>query len=177
VSGHVRTCLLRLPDLRLDNVMETRQSAAQNAADELSLAMIGDVSSRYGAAIAVLALLQMALSCGFYGVAMHDLHRNYERQFKIIDYGLAKFDDYYSAAHGWLDEHTGQGKPHAVGPAAVLGALTGWPFLGHAWIACSAPLHIAFCNSVLQGRSRCHVGTPSLCLFPRLLQSPPKTCP
>lgn len=30
--------------------------------------------------------------------------RDFKRTFKTIDYGLAKFDDWYSAAHGWLQQ-------------------------------------------------------------------------
>jgi hypothetical protein len=30
-----------------------------------------------------------------------------KRQFKTIDYGLAKFDDTYAASHGWLQEQAG----------------------------------------------------------------------
>ena len=30
--------------------------------------------------------------------------RKFERTFKTIDYGLAKFDDWYSAAHGWMEQ-------------------------------------------------------------------------
>ena len=44
---------------------------------------------------------------GYGNAARHSLRprrRKFERTFKTIDYGLATFDDTYSAAHGWLEE-------------------------------------------------------------------------
>lgn len=62
-------------DFRLENVMEHTPDPSQVATDAISLAVLGDPKKRV-----------------------------FERTFKTIDYGLAKFDDTYSAAHGWLEE-------------------------------------------------------------------------
>lgn len=62
-------------DFRLENVMEHFPSKDHDASDELSIAVAGPLASRL-----------------------------YKRQFKMIDYGLAKFDNLLTAAHGWLEQ-------------------------------------------------------------------------
>lgn len=62
-------------DFRLENVMEHCPSREHCAEDEISIAVSGRVDDRI-----------------------------YARQFKMIDYGLAKFDNLYCAAHGWLEQ-------------------------------------------------------------------------
>jgi len=66
-------------DFRLENVMEHFPSKEHDADDELSIAVAGPVASRL-----------------------------YKRQFKMIDYGLAKFDNLYTAAHGWLEQEAAE---------------------------------------------------------------------
>jgi hypothetical protein len=69
-------------DLRLDNVMEHTPDPEQDAADPVSKQMLGDASGRSGA----------------------------RKVYKIIDFGLGRFDEYYAADEG-ADGNLDVGEP------------------------------------------------------------------
>lgn len=103
-------------DFRLENVMEHFPSRDHSADDEISIAVSGRVSERL-----------------------------YARQFKMIDYGLAKFDNLYCAAHGWLELEAVEGEESESAEALTTTKLAFPEWVHHtAWRGKGDAYHLVF---------------------------------
>ena len=101
-------------DMRLDNVMEHTPDPSQSAQDPISIGLVGDLEDRCepfqppGAALPRLWAIPTVSPRVPAGAAgpIYDPHvslpwrRVQERTFKVIDFGLAKFDEMYAADEG-----------------------------------------------------------------------------